>query len=124
MGEIIYRIAQMSHLWPSSPYMLWVRFELEMEISQASSFLYLLAGESSSFVGEIHAEGLPLPAETLELSVCAEDWSDLVEPGTLLVVALPEWLWLHPVLLLFSSARTPLVSCMIVKKHHPPWAWL
>lgn len=95
-----------------------------MEIPQASSFLYLLARESSSFVDELHVKGLPLLAETLELSVCAGDWSDLVESVTLLVVALPVWLWLHPVVLLFSPAKMPLVSCMIVKKHHHPWASL
>lgn len=90
----------MLHLWPSSPHRLWAKCELEMGIPHASSFLCLLAGESSSFVDEICAEGLPLSAETLELCVCAGDSSDLVESGTLLVVALPVWLWLHPVLLL------------------------
>lgn len=97
--------------------MLLARCGLEMEIPQASSFLYLLAGESSNFVDEI-----ALPAETLELSVCAGDWSDLVGSGTVLVVVLP--VWLHPVLLLISPAKTPLMSCMIVKKHHHPWVWL
>lgn len=108
----------MSHLWLSSPHRLWARCELEMKIPQASSFLYILVGESSSFIDEIHAEGLPLPAETLELSVCAGGWSEPVESGC--------WWW--PCTAAGSTlccCSCPLPrSCISAKKHHHPWAWL
>lgn len=64
---------------------------------------YLLVRKSSSFVDEIHAEGLSSPAETLELSVTAGDLSDLMKTGKMLMVALLVWRWLHPVVLLLLT---------------------
>lgn len=58
---------------------------------------------SSSFVDEIHTEGLSPPAETLELSVSEGDLSDLAKSGKL--VALLVWLWLYPVVVLLLLSR-------------------